>query len=259
MQRIAQHKQPIAYSQAGRNNAGRPKHIHTIMSNDTGQMKSRDELFWALWLSIILAAVSFPVTMAQWPASCNVSNSSSPRILEFDFSPNELILDNASLTISFQTQVADDNGDINSIVAVFLSPSKNQSIAVFMNSANLLSGDAKNGNYTTNMSFSPSSEMGFWTLDDLIVCDKPGDCSRLDKAAAETLGFPAKLLVIKNAENSGMTNSSALQESSDVPARQRLDLDPDELRGWANTEKGFFAQRKIIINSVFNRPAICWP
>jgi hypothetical protein len=64
--------------------------------------------------------------------------------------------------------------EILSIDLVFLSPSKNQSKAAFMNSTNLFSGDAKNGNYTTNMSFSPSSEGGVWILEYLIVCDKPG-------------------------------------------------------------------------------------
>ncbi len=166
------------------------------------------------------------------------------------------------MLIALQTHIADDNGDIDSIEAVFLSPSQNQSIAAFMNSTNLFSGDAKNGNYTINMSFSPSGEVGIWILEHLIVCDKQGDCRKIDGAGAETLGFPAKLLILKNAQNSCImprSNSSALQRSSEVPARQNLDLDPNELRGWADTDKRFAAQRKIIINSVFNRPAICWP
>ncbi|MCX6673562.1 MAG: hypothetical protein NTY37_07270 [Methanothrix sp.] len=58
---------------------------------------------------------------------------------------------------------------------------------------------------------------------------------------AEVLGFPAKLQIPKKAQNSS------------------IDLDPNELRGWANTGERFAAQRKIIINSVFNRPAMCWP
>ena len=171
-------------------------------------------------------------------------------------------MDNASSQVALQTHIADDNGDIDSIEAVFLSPSQNQSIAAFMNSTNLFSGDAKNGNYTINMSFSPSSEVGNWIIEHLIVCDKPGDCRKIDGAGAEALGFPAKLLILKNAQNSCImprSNSSVLQRSSEVPARQALDLDPNELRGWADTDKRFAAQRKIIINSVFNRPAICWP
>ena len=227
------------------------------------KMKARTELILGLWLSIILTAVCLPLTMAESPSSLNATYSSSPRILGFDFSPKELILDtdNASLLIALQTHIADDNGDIDSIEAVFLSPSQNQSIAAFMNSTNLFSGDAKNGNYTINMSFSPSSEVGIWILEHLIVCDKQGDCRKIDGAGAETLGFPAKLLIFKNAQNScimPLSNSSALQGSNEVPEQQALDLDPNELRGWANTDKRFAAQRKIIINSVFNRPAICW-
>ena len=225
-------------------------------------MKARTELILGLWLSLILTALCLPLTMGESPSSINATYSSSPRILDFDFSPKELILDNASSQVALQTHIADDSGDIDSIEAVFLSPSQNQSIAAFMNSTNRFSGDAKNGNYTINMSFSPSSEVGIWILEHLIVCDKPGDCRKIDGTGAETLGFPAKLLILKNAQNSCImprSNSSALQGSSEVPARQALDLDPNELRGWADTDKRFAAQRKIIINSVFNRPAICWP
>jgi len=227
-----------------------------------GRMKARAELIWGFWLSLILTAVCFPLTMAQLPEYCNTTYSSSPEILNFNFSPRELIMDNASSQIAIQAHVADDNGDIDSIDAVFLSPSKNQSKAAFMNSTNLFSGDAKNGNYTANMSFSPSSEGGVWILDYLLVCDKPGDCRRLDGTVAEALGFPTKLLIFKQTQNDSImpkSNSFALQGSKEVLARQTLDLDPNELRGWANTDKRFAAQRKIIINSVFNRPAICWP
>jgi hypothetical protein len=219
-------------------------------------MKARTELILGLWLSLILTAVCLPLTMAESPSSINATYSSSPRILDFDFSPKELIMDNASSQVALQTHIADDNGDIDSIEAVFLSPSQNQSIAAFMNSTNLFSGDAKNGNYTINMSFSPSSEVGNWIIEHLIVCDKPGDCRKIDGTGAETIGFPAKLLILKKMPRS---NSSALQGSSEIPARQALDLDPNELRGWADTDERFAAQRKIIINSVFNRPAICWP
>jgi hypothetical protein len=194
-----------------------------------------------LWISLILIAVSLPLTMAQSPIACVATSSSFPRILDFDFSPKELNLDNASSHIVLQTHATDESGDIDSIEAVFFSPTQNQSIAAIMNSTNLFSGDARNGNYTTNMSFSPSSEEGIWTIGHLIVCDKLGDCNRIDGTMAETLGFPAKLQILRDAQNGSVI------------------LDPNELRGWANTDGRFSAQRKIIINSVFNRPAMCWP
>ncbi|OYV07894.1 MAG: hypothetical protein CG444_10, partial [Methanosaeta sp. ASP1-2] len=76
-------------------------------------------------------------------------------------------------------------------------------------------------------------------VDHLIACDGPGNCKRLNGTAAKALGFPTRLVLKKSAQN----------ENS---------LDPNELRGWASTGKKFAAQRKIIINSVFNRPSICW-
>lgn len=225
-------------------------------------MKARDKLILILWLSLILTEFVFPLTMAESPTARNTTDSSSPRILDFDFSPRELIIEEAPSQIALQTHVADENYDINSIEAIFLSPSRNQSQIALMNSTNLFSGDAKNGNYTTNISFSPSCEEGIWTLYYMIVCNKPGDCRRLDETRAETLEFPTRLLILKKVQNSSLmplSNSSALQGSREGPAQQTLDLDPDELRGWASTGERFAGQRKIILNSVFNRPAICGP
>lgn len=207
-----------------------------------------------LWMSLIVIAISMPVTIAQSPAACAAISPSYPRILDFDFSPRELILNNGSSQIVLQTRVADESGDIESIEAVFSSPSQNQSVAAFMNSTNLLSGDARNGSYSTNLSFSPTSQEGIWTVEHLIVCDRSGDCRRINATAAETLGFPAKLQIIKRAENGNITDLQGSKERA-----LHLGLDPNELRGWANTDKSFSAQRKIIINSVFNRPSICWP
>ncbi|MDQ1261985.1 MAG: hypothetical protein QG575_1166 [Euryarchaeota archaeon] len=209
---------------------------------------------------MISMAISLPATIAQSPAACAAVSASYPRILDFDFSPGELILDNASSQIALLAHVADENGDIESIETVFSSPSQNQSIAAFMNSTNLLSGDARNGNYTTNLSFSPSNEEGIWTIKHLIVCDRAGDCRRINASMAEMLGFPAKLQVLKKAQNGDTIsppNSYVLPGSKEQTID--LGLDPNELRGWANTDKRFAAQRKIIINSVFNRPSICWP
>jgi hypothetical protein len=199
------------------------------------------KLIMALLVSVTSIAVSMPVTMAQSPDACVATSPAYPRILGFDFSPSELSLDDTSSQVALQIHVADENGDIDSIEAVFSSPSQNQSLAAFMNSTNLHSGDARNGNYTTNISFSPSSEAGIWTVERLIVCDSMGDCKRIDGAMAVTLGFSVKLQILKRSENGNII------------------LDPNELRGWANTDKRFAAQRKIIINSIFNRPSICWP
>lgn len=116
-----------------------------------------------------------------------------------------------------------------------------------------------------NLSFSSSSEAGNWTVDHLIACDGPGNCKRLNGTAAEALGFPTRLVLKKSAQNENWSQDSSqsqplLEPDDDMPPAQNnsIYLDPNELRGWASTDKRFSAQRKIIINSVFNRPSICW-
>jgi len=207
-----------------------------------------------LWMSLVVIAICMPVTVAQSSAAWAATSPSCPRILDYDFSPREIILDNVSSQIALYAHVADESDDIESIEAVFSSPSQNQSVAAFMNSTDLLSGDARNGNYSTNLSISPNSQVGTWTVEHLTVCDRAGDCRRINATTAEANGFPSKLQIIKNSEN----ESAAYPQGSEERA-VGLNLDPNELRGWANTDKSFSAQRKIIINSVFNRPSICWP
>jgi hypothetical protein len=220
-------------------------------------------MIMALLVSLLMVVglnaitICIPLTAAQSPESCPAVSPSSPRIVDFDFSPKELILDNGSLQIRLETHVTDAEKDIESIEAVFSSPSKNLSVAAFMNSANLVSGDARNGSYCTNLSFSQSSQEGVWTLNHLMICDNAGDCRKINGTAEELQSFPLKLQIIKRAEKENVTDhqiSQALKENA-----LNLGLDSNELRGWASTDKRFFAQRKIIINSVFNRPSICWP
>jgi hypothetical protein len=171
-------------------------------------------LSWILWMSLIVMAISMPVTVAQ-PSSALVATSPScPIILDYGFSPRELILDNVPLQISFYAYIADESEDIESIEAVFSSPSQNQSVAVFMNSTDLLSGDARNGKYSMNLSFSPSSQVGTWTVEHLTVCDRVGDCRRINATVAEANGFPIKL-EIKKSENESV---AFLQESKDRAA-----------------------------------------
>lgn len=203
--------------------------------------------------------ICIPLTAAQSSGACPAASSSPPKILDLDFTPKELILDSVSSQIELETHVSDEGNDIESIEAVFSSPSQNQSIVAFMNSTNLLSGNARNGSYSTNLSFSPTSQEGVWTLNHLMVCDNAGDCRRINATAVEMQGFPSKLQIIRRAEPENMTYTQVSQVPRERVSALDLGLDSDELRGWANTDKSFFAQRKIIINSVFNRPSICWP
>lgn len=216
-------------------------------------MNSIVKVVMALWLSLIFGSIGMPLAVAQSMQSGDSAPSSSPQIYGFNLSPEELILGGTPLTVALQAHVADDDGDIDSIEAVFSSPSKSQFKRALMNQTDLISGDAKNGSYVTNMDFSQSCEVGVWTLDYLIACDRAGNCRRIDAALAETLGYPTKLQISK------ISDPDSILESDGSFAGNDIFPDPNELRGWADSENRFSAQKKIIINSIFNRPAICWP
>lgn len=244
----------------------KPKHFHTT-THTSGRMilDVRAKSILGLITGLMLIAFSLQCALAASQTSLSAANSASPRILGFNFYPQELILNNGSVQTVLQAHAADDKGDFSSLVAVFVSPSKNQTNAAIMDFANLISGDGKNGSYSVNLSFSSSSEAGNWTVDHLIACDGPGNCKRLNETAAKALGFPTSLVLKKSAQNENSSQDSSqnqplLEADDDIPPAQNNSIypDPNELRGWASTDKRFAAQRKIIINSVFNRPSICW-
>lgn len=216
-------------------------------------MNSIAKVVMALWLGLIIVSIGMPLAVAQSMQSGDSAPFSSPQIYGFNLSPDELILGDMPLAVALQAHVADDDGDIDSIEAVFSSPSKSQFRRALMNHTDLISGDARNGSYATNMEISPSCEVGVWTLDYLIACDRAGNCRRIDAALAGNLGYPVKI------EVSRVSDPDSILESDGSFAGNDIFPDPNELRGWADSDNRFSAQKKIIINSIFNRPAICWP
>lgn len=195
-------------------------------------------------MSLMIGSIFVPLTAAQSMQLNDSVSSSSPQICGFNLSPEELILDGAPLEVILQAHVADDDGDVELIEVVFSSPTRSQFKRALMNQTNLVSGDFRNGLYSACMDFSPSCEAGSWTLDYLMACDGAGECRRIDAVLAEKLGYPVKLQI---------------SNISDPDFINDIFPDPNELRGWADSENRFSAQKKIIINSIFNRPAICWP
>ena len=193
------------------------------------------------------------------------ADATSPSILGFDFQPKQVNLGDQDQQISLQARLADSNGEIISFEAIFNSPSHNQSIRADMNSTSRISGTATDGNYTITIDLPSASENGTWNLQQLIACDAGGNCKKLDNSASATLGFPTKLTVlheslrIKNSSNNLSCLNSSDETLSTAKGSGRQIPDPTELGGWSNTEKAYSAQKKIIINSVFSHPTICWP
>lgn len=195
----------------------------------------------AFCLCLSLASVCLIMAAAQPTEFTNATNQSPPRILGFDLSPREMLITDSPRSVSLQVHVADDDGDLAGISAVFYSPSLETSKIATFNTSSPVSGDSRDGCYKTNLTFSQNSEEGVWTLDQIMVCDGSGGsglCTKMEGSLVEELGYPAHLR-IRNALG--------------------IYYDSDELRGWADKDVRFNANRKIIINSIFNRPAICWP
>ena len=254
-----------------------PKHIHTNIALQSRLMKASAHPFndlmpvikAAVTLSLMIAAMlAIPSLSADedWLAdsfnsSGNATDSLSPSISAFDFSPRELTVDDSGAKVILKAEVAGSLDGLQTIEVLFVSPSGSQSRRILMNSSNLISqSDASPGassinNYAGRISFLPSSEEGNWSLQQLLVCGSSSICNRLNGSAAEKLGFPVTLQVRK----AGKGGERGIEKDIEGPEGPSIDMDPDELRGWANTDELFYKNGKVLINNIFNRPALCWP
>ncbi|VVB72742.1 Uncharacterised protein [uncultured archaeon] len=217
-------------------------------------MKRKSAMILGLLLgSMLLAAILLPNAGGQQSSNA----TASLRILSFDFSPKEVATDASAESIKLAIHIADDN-PITAFETVFISPSKNQSVKAQINSTDPVSGREKDGNCSAEATVPRGSEEGTWGLDHLLVCNALGDCKRLDQEAAKAQGFPTEL---KIRELNCPANSSESETIDEYPQRSyKAEFpDPAELGGWSNTNERFSAQKKIIINSVFNHPALCGP
>jgi len=228
-------------------------------------------LFLALTLGLTIAtAFSAPSVPGDedWLAdSCNFSGNASdpaiPEISSFEISPRVLIIDDDAESVTLKADIIEGDIPVQSLEALFISPSGSQSKRVLMNGRNLISPEGNIGNnnnknvrsYAGRIAFVPASEPGNWSLQHLLVCDNASLCRKLDGREAERLGF-AVTLQIKKSEG---RSPRGIEKDIEGPEGPAIDPDLDELRGWANTDRTILANRKIIINNVFNRPAICWP
>ena len=70
---------------------------------------------------------------------------------------------------------------------------------------------------------------------------------------------PGRVSLSPVAGKAGAEGGKVIYKDIEGPEGPSIALDPEELRGWSNTEELFYKNRKIIINNVFNRPALCGP
>jgi len=197
----------------------------------------------------------------------NATSSSSQAITGFDFLPKALRIDEGAEMVTINVNVSGWSRDVQSVEALFVSPSGNQSKRILMNGSNLISEQSRESreisgaegglsgsqSYSGRISFSSASQEGNWSLQELLVCDNSSFCMRLDREAAKSLGYPVTLQISK------AEAESDIGSEKDIVGRQGAVYDQDQyyIGGWANSNELFLASRNILINSAFSRPVHC--
>ena len=123
-------------------------------------------------------------------------DTSSPQLLEFDFTPKTINTSQSSQVVTFTFRATDNLSGAKFINWCIRNPSWSSSFQGQCETiyGNPISGDALNGTYQGIIIFSQYSEMGSWHIDHLSVGDKVGNYKDFKKQDLIDLGFPVEIV-----------------------------------------------------------------
>jgi hypothetical protein len=137
-----------------------------------------------------LSVAGFPTTFTQ----TGPGDTTAPALASFSFSPTTVDTSASAQTITVTAQITDDLAGVEFGAFQFESPS-NQSISVYFDSNNRVSGTALDGTYVKNVTVPRYSEQGTWTADYFEFRDKVGNDRVLRTADLSVAGFPTTFTV----------------------------------------------------------------
>jgi hypothetical protein len=117
-------------------------------------------------IAMAIAAMQFPP-----PVAMADGDTTAPALASFSFSPTTVDTSASAQAITVTAQITDDLAGVEFGAFRFESPS-NQSISVYFDSSNRVSGTALDGTYVNNITVPRYSEQGTWTADFFELRDK---------------------------------------------------------------------------------------
>jgi len=133
-----------------------------------------------------------------------IGDTSPPQFRSFSLSTTNVDVRTSSASIVVHCRIVDDlSGAADGIVdspttVVFASPSGRQRLIVRFGAAQLVGGDALDGNYSASATVAAHAEPGLWTMTDAWPADQAGNVGHLAASDWAAKGFTGSFTVVSD-------------------------------------------------------------
>jgi len=120
-----------------------------------------------------------------------------PSLAGFSIEPKEIPATRPyAIAINFTEHVIDDESGFFASEARFSSPTGSEKARVLFTSANLSSGNSRDGVYTASLHLPDGVEKGLWQLENLTLVDKEGNRRTLQREDVLSLGLLTEFRIV---------------------------------------------------------------
>jgi hypothetical protein len=124
-----------------------------------------------------------------------MADDQPPSLAGFGFEP-KAISATKPYAINFTEHVIDDQSGFFASAARFPSPTGSEKAQVIFTSANLSSGNSRDGIYTASLHLPDGTEKGLWHLENLTLVDKEGNRRIMQREEVLGLGLLTEFQIV---------------------------------------------------------------
>jgi hypothetical protein len=135
-----------------------------------------------------------PLSPVASRSASSMADNLPPSLAGFSIEPK--ILGVKPYSINFTEHVIDDESGFFASAARFSSPSGSENAQVLFTSANLSSGNSRDGIFTASLHLPDGVETGLWQLENLTLVDKEGNRRTLHKEDVLSLGLLTEFRIV---------------------------------------------------------------
>jgi hypothetical protein len=136
-----------------------------------------------------------PLSPVVSRSASSMADDQPPSLAGFSFRPEEIPA-TGPCAINFTEHVIDDQSGFFASAARFSSPSGSEKAQVLFTSANLSSGNSRDGIYTASLHLPDGIEKGLWQLENLTLVDKEGNRRIMQREDVLGLGLLTEFRIV---------------------------------------------------------------
>lgn len=136
-----------------------------------------------------------PLSPVVSRSASSMADDQPPSLAGFSIEPKAISATNP-YAINFTEHVIDDESGFFASAARFSSPSGSEKAQVLFTSANLSSGNSRDGIYTASLHLPDGVEKGLWQLENLTLVDKEGNRRIMQRVDVLDLGLLTEFRIV---------------------------------------------------------------